>query len=67
MYRISKQLKHGTLPFFRLSATAAFVVCVAGPLAIAQFPTTGRHFGSQIDIPAQEKRHSMRFRPRRRR
>lgn len=55
MYRISKQLKHGTLPFFRLSATAAFVVCVAGPLAIAQFPTTGRHFGSQIDIPAQEK------------
>jgi alpha-mannosidase len=55
MYRISKQLNDCILRFFRFSATAVFVFCVAGSMATAQFPTTGRHFGSQIDIPAQEK------------
>jgi alpha-mannosidase len=55
MYRVSKKLKHSVRWFFWLSAAAAFVVCVAGSTATAQFSTTGRHFGSQIDIPAQEK------------
>lgn len=56
MYWISQQLKdNGVVRFFRLSAAAALAVCAASSLAIAQFPTTGRRFGSQIDIPVQEK------------
>jgi len=39
----------------RFSATALFIVCLAGSSAFAQFPTAGRRFGSQIDTPAQEK------------
>jgi alpha-mannosidase len=50
---VSKQLKDRILGLFRLSVMAIF--CVASSTAIAQFPTTGRRFGSQIDIPAQEK------------
>jgi alpha-mannosidase len=55
IYRISTQLMDGILRFFLRNASAVFVVCVASFPAMAQFPTTGRRFGSQIDVPAQEK------------
>jgi alpha-mannosidase len=54
MYTISQQLKdEGLRRFFRLGATAVFVVCIVSSLAIAQFPTAGRRFGSQVDFTAQ--------------
>ena len=54
MQKVSKLLRDGILRFFRPRATAVLVVWVASSLAFAQFPTTGRRFGSQIDIPVQE-------------
>ncbi|HVC90750.1 MAG TPA: glycoside hydrolase family 38 C-terminal domain-containing protein [Acidobacteriaceae bacterium] len=55
MHRASKQWKDGILRYFRHGVAAVFVAWVASPLTFAQFPIAGRRFGSQVDIPAQEK------------
>jgi alpha-mannosidase len=52
---MSNRLKDGILRFFRLSVGTVLVAWAATPLANAQFPSTGRRFGQQIDVPAQEK------------
>ncbi len=55
MHKLLKQFKNEIPRFLRLGATTVLIALIGTSVASAQFPSTGRHFGSQIDIPAQEK------------
>lgn len=51
----SKKLKDCIQRVFRARSNTILVICLASSLARAQFPAAGRRFGSQVDIPVQEK------------